>query len=204
MTTTCPETSTTSVASLHDASTRLSQAALTLELLTRLTPPTAERWSHDWPFFAHAHQLAPAQAQGGGEWTTWLLMGGRGAGKTRAGAEWVRAQVEAAALAAAPAPLRIALIGQNAHEVREVMVEGVSGLLGVHPARARPDWQPSRRRLEWPCGAVAHTFSADDPESLRGSQFHLAWADEFAKWRYAEAAFDMLQFGLRLGAHPRA
>ncbi len=83
------------------------------------------------------------------------------------------------------------------------MVEGVSGLLAVHRARERPAWIPSRRRLEWPNGAVAQVFSAEDPESLRGPQFAAAWCDELAKWRHAEATFDMLQFGLRLGERPR-
>jgi phage terminase large subunit-like protein len=83
------------------------------------------------------------------------------------------------------------------------MIEGVSGLLAVHAAHERPSWSPSRKRLEWSNGAVAQAFSADDPESLRGPQFDAAWCDELAKWRYAEAAFDMLQFGLRLGERPR-
>jgi phage terminase large subunit-like protein len=98
---------------------------------------------------------------------------------------------------------RVALVGENEHEVREVMVEGVSGLLAVHARGERPTWIPSRRRLEWPNGAVAQAFSADDPESLRGPQFAAAWLDELAKWRHAEATFDMLQFGLRLGERPR-
>jgi phage terminase large subunit-like protein len=97
----------------------------------------------------------------------------------------------------------IALVGESEHEVREVMVEGVSGLLAVHARCARPTWIPSRRRLEWKNGAVAQAFSAEDPESLRGPQFAAAWADELAKWHHAEAAFDMLQFGLRLGEQPR-
>lgn len=97
----------------------------------------------------------------------------------------------------------IALVGESEHEVREVMIEGVSGLMSLGPREARPVWQPSRRRLEWPNGAVAHAFSAEDPDSLRGPQFAAAWCDELAKWRQAEAAFDMLQFGLRLGDRPR-
>lgn len=98
----------------------------------------------------------------------------------------------------------IALIGETEHDVREVMVEGVSGILAVHDWRERPIWIPSRRRLEWPAtGAVAQIFSAEDPESLRGPQFAAAWCDELAKWRYAESTFDMLQFGLRLGERPR-
>ena len=98
---------------------------------------------------------------------------------------------------------RIALIGETEHDVREVMVEGVSGLLAVHRRDERPQWIPSRRRLEWKNGAVAQVFSAEDPESLRGPQFSAAWCDELAKWRHAEATFDMLQFGLRLGERPR-
>ncbi len=156
-----------------------------------------------WPLFAHPHQLPPSSAQNGEPWLTWLLIGGRGAGKTRAGAEWVRAQALGIAPFAERAAERIALVGQTEHDVREVMIEGVSGILGVHPRADRPAWSPSRKRLEWANGAIAEVFSAEDPESLRGPQFHCAWSDEMAKWRQAEAAFDMLQFGLRLGQQPR-
>ena len=97
----------------------------------------------------------------------------------------------------------IALIGETEHDVREVMIEGVSGLLRISPRDQRPLWFPTRRRLEWPNGAVAQAFSAEDPEQLRGPQFDAAWCDELAKWRRAGDAFDMLQFGLRLGAGPR-
>ncbi|TWI89369.1 phage terminase large subunit-like protein [Roseibium hamelinense] len=152
---------------------------------------------HEWPLFAHDHQLPPD-----GAWTLWMLMGGRGAGKTRAGAEWVRACATAADGSASKAG-RIALIGETYADVREVMVEGVSGLLAIHPKAQRPSWSPTRRRLEWPNGAVAQGFSSEDPEALRGPQFDLAWCDELAKWRYAEETFDMLQFGLRLGQKPR-
>jgi phage terminase large subunit-like protein len=109
--------------------------------------------------------------------------------------------VRAAALADSKA--RIALIGETEHEAREVMVEGVSGLLAVHKRSERPRWTSSRRRVRWKNGAIAEIFSAEDPESLRGPQFSGAWCDELAKWRHAEATFDMLQFGLRLGARPR-
>ncbi len=159
--------------------------------------------SHQWDIFAHDHQRPPALAPNGAPWLIWLMIGGRGAGKTRAGAEWIRAQ----ALGLPPfadAPVeRIALVGETEHDAREVMIEGVSGLLAVHAAHEWPTWSPSRKRLEWPNGAVAQAFSAEDPESLRGPQFGCAWSDEMAKWRYAEAAFDMLQFGLRLGSQPR-
>jgi len=128
---------------------------------------------------------------------TWLILGGRGAGKTRAGAEWVRE------IATNDAGARIALIGETEHDVREVMVEGISGLLAVHPDEERPQWIATRRRLEWPSGAVAQIFSAENPEGLRGPQFSAAWLDELAKWRHADSTFDMLQFGLRLGGRPR-
>lgn len=155
---------------------------------------------HHWPLLGRPAQQPPATAQGGGDWLTWLVLGGRGAGKTRAGAEWVRALAFGRA---GPKAGRIALVAESLGDCREVMVEGVSGILAVHPRAERPTWEPTRRRLEWPNGAVAQGFSADDPESLRGPQFDAAWCDELAKWRYAQAAFDMLQFGLRLGARPR-
>jgi phage terminase large subunit-like protein len=104
---------------------------------------------------------------------------------------------------AGAAPLRIALVGETQMDAREVMVEGVSGLMSVHPPAERPQWLPSRRRLEWPCGAVAQVFSSEDPDALRGPQFDLAWCDELAKWRHAQETWDMLQFGLRLGTRPR-
>ncbi|MDB5630130.1 MAG: hypothetical protein JWQ51_2470 [Tardiphaga sp.] len=132
-----------------------------------------------------------------------MLIGGRGAGKTRAGAEWIRAQALGLPPFAREPVGRIALVGETEHDVREVMIEGVSGLLAIHDRAERPQWIPSRKRLQWPNGAVAYAFSAEDPQSLRGPQFGCAWSDEMAKWRYAESAFDMLQFGLRLGTQPR-
>jgi len=151
-----------------------------------------------WPFFARPDQLAPD-----GDWTVWLVMGGRGAGKTRTGAEWVRAVVAGAAHAGGPSAGRIALVGETLQDVRDVMIEGVSGLMAVHPPGEQPKWSPSLRRLVWPNGAVAQAFSSEDPEALRGPQFDAAWADEVGKWRHADATFDMLQFGLRLGERPR-
>ncbi|HEX7774923.1 MAG TPA: terminase family protein, partial [Parvibaculum sp.] len=161
------------------------------EFLASLTPPETRWLLEHWPFWARADQLAP-----GGNWTTWLVLGGRGAGKTRAGAEWIRGEVEAARAG------RIALIGETFADVREVMIDGPSGLTALG-GRARPRYEASRKRLLWPNGAVALAFSASEPDSLRGPQFDAAWADEVAKWRYAEAAWDMLQFGLRLGERPR-
>jgi phage terminase large subunit-like protein len=173
---------------------RLSAFGLTAELLALVKRRECIALLHDWETFAHPHQIEPS-----GDWTTWLLLGGRGAGKTRAGAEWVKELVRREGIKCSP----IALIGETEHDAREVMVEGVSGLLEVHGRDQRPLWIPSRRRLEWPNGAVAQVFSAEDPESLRGPQFAAAWCDELAKWRHAEATFDMLQFGLRLGGRPR-
>ncbi len=155
----------------------------------------AEALLADWPLWARAQQLPPR-----GKWVTWLMLGGRGAGKTRAGAEWVHALATGCGEAAVG---RIALVGETLADAREVMVEGVSGLLSVGRRCDRPTFQPSRRRLEWPNGAVAQLFSAADPESLRGPQFGAAWSDELAKWPEGQAVWDMLQFGLRLGARPR-
>lgn len=165
-----------------------------IEFLATLNEAEIETFNDHWLFFAHEHQTPPA-----GDWTSWLVLGGRGAGKTRAGAEWVNAIANDRMTPMSP----IALVGETEHDVREVMVEGVSGLLAAHTRSERPLWIPSRRRLEWNNGAVAQAFSAEDPESLRGPQFAAAWCDELAKWRYAEATFDMLQFGLRLGERPR-
>jgi len=131
------------------------------------------------------------------------MIGGRGAGKTRAGAEWVRQLALGDPALGLRALDRIALVGESFADVRDVMVEGVSGILGVHARHERPQWRPSNRKLTWPNGAIAQVFSAEDPESLRGPQFAFAWCDEIGKWRHARETWDMLQFGLRLGSHPR-
>lgn len=149
-------------------------------------------------FWALPHQLPPE-----GAWKTWVIMGGRGAGKTRAGAEWVRAQVEGATALTPGAARRVALVGETVDQVREVMVFGDSGILACSPPDRRPEWQASRKRLIWPNGAVAQVFSAHDPDSLRGPQFDAAWVDELAKWPKAQDAWDQLQFALRLGDNPR-
>ena len=174
-----------------------------IEFLAKLNEVEVETFTQFWEFYAHGHQEAPPAAAGGPSWTTWLVLGGRGAGKTRAGAEWVRTVARGGSIFGAEPLSPIALVGETEHDAREVMVEGVSGLLAVHQRCERPTWIPSRRRLEWSNGAVAQVFSAEDPESLRGPQFAAAWCDELAKWRHAEATFDMLQFGLRLGERPR-
>ena len=131
-------------------------------------------------------------------WRNWLLLGGRGAGKTRAGAEWTRFSVLAGGCE------RVALVGPTLGDVREVMIEGPSGLRAIEPiGRERPVYHVSRRRLEWPNGAIASVFSAEDADSLRGPQFDAAWCDEVAAWPDSEAVWDTLQMGLRLGDAPR-
>ena len=125
----------------------------------------------DWSLWARPSQLPPA-----GDWRVWLLLAGRGFGKTRSGAEWVRAQAESGAAA------RIALVAPTARDARLVMVEGESGLLKIASDRQRPVFEPSKRQLTWPNGAVATLYSADEPDRLRGPQFDAAWCDELAAW----------------------
>jgi phage terminase large subunit-like protein len=151
----------------------------------------AVRMFFDWREWARPDQLPPP-----GDWVTWLILGGRGSGKTRAGAEWVRE------MATGPKPVSpIALVGETMAEAIAVMVEGESGLLRLHPAGEQP--RLSGNRLTWPNGAEATVLSASDPDRFRGPQFAAAWCDEIAKWPDAEAAWDMLQFSLRLGSAPR-
>ncbi|MEY1555169.1 DNA-packaging protein [Yoonia sp. R2331] len=150
-------------------------------------------------FWAMPHQLAPE-----GDWRTWVILGGRGAGKTRAGAEWVRTMVEGPTQTLQGQAQRIALVGETIEQAREVMIFGESGILAMSPPAFRPDWVAGRKMLQWENGATAQLFSAFDPESLRGPQFDGAWVDELAKWPHPDEAWDMLQFGLRLGEAPRA
>ncbi|WP_244615012.1 DNA-packaging protein [Pukyongiella litopenaei] len=149
-------------------------------------------------FWALPHQLPPA-----GDWRSWVILGGRGAGKTRAGAEWVRAQVEGARPLDRGHARRVALVGETYDQVREVMIKGDSGILACSPPDRRPVWKASERKLIWDNGAEAQVFSAQDPEGLRGPQFDAAWVDELAKWKKAGETWDMLQFALRLGEHPQ-
>ncbi|MEO1720531.1 MAG: terminase family protein [Pseudomonadota bacterium] len=176
---------------------KISLAELENELAT-WPPEILDRLMADWPIWARDEQLAPINANNNEPWRTWLFLGGRGAGKTRAGAEWIRSFVHVFAGA------RIALVGETIADVLKVMVEGESGLLAVHEPATRPRVETSRNRLVWENGAIAQFFSAERPESLRGPQFHAAWCDELVKWRHADATWDMLQFGLRLGERPRA
>ena len=154
-------------------------------------------WLFD--FWALPHQVPPE-----GDWRAWVVLGGRGAGKTRAGAEWVRGMVEGATPEAPGRARRVALVGETYDQALAVMVKGESGLLACSPPDRRPRWVAGERRLVWPNGAEARLYSAHDPEALRGPQFDAAWADELAKWPKAQETWDMLQFGLRLGDHRRS
>jgi phage terminase large subunit-like protein len=156
-----------------------------------------------WQLLCRLEQRVPGVCRTHDPWTIWLMLGGRGAGKTRTGAEWVRGVALGEPDFAEPALRRIALVGETFADARNVMVEGPAGILAIHSRRERPTWSPSLRKLQWTNGAVAHVFSAEDPDSLRGPQFEAAWADELAKWRHPDETWDMLQFCLRLGAHPR-
>ncbi|HEV7233347.1 MAG TPA: terminase family protein [Sphingorhabdus sp.] len=148
--------------------------------------------SEKWTFWQRHDQAEPE-----GDWRVWLVMAGRGYGKTRMGAEW------ASALAETHPGARFALVGATIGEARQVMVEGESGLLSL-PYREPPEWEQSLRRLTWRNGAVATLYSAAEPDSLRGPQHHFAWTDEIAKWPCGVAAWDNLMLGLRLGDTPRA
>ena len=148
---------------------------------------------YDWKTWARANQLIPP----GDLWTVWLILAGRGWGKTRCGAEFVRYHVEKGLAG------RVALIAEDAGDARDVMIEGESGILAIsHPA-CKPTFVPSKRRIEWPNGAIATIYSDNDPETLRGPQHDLAWVDELAKFRNAEDMWSNLMFGLRLGQKPR-
>jgi len=143
----------------------------------------------DWRFWARPEQLAPD-----GDWKIWLLLGGRGSGKTRAGAEWIAEAI------ATERMKRVALIGATHHDARSIMVEGPAGLLACSQGAL---YEPSNRRVLWPSGAMANVLSADESDSIRGHQFDGAWADEFCKWPDPQAALDMLLMALRLGDDPR-
>jgi phage terminase large subunit-like protein len=141
--------------------------------------------------------LRPDQRPPAGDWAIWLLLAGRGFGKTRAGAEWLLA------LAAEPPPKRLALIGASYEAARAVMVDGESGLLARAPRDAGLSYEPSRRRLAWANGSQALIFSGGEPDALRGHQFNAAWGDELAHWPAGEAVLANLRLALRLGVSPR-
>ena len=151
----------------------------------------ADALEASWPAIARPNQLPPP-----GSWQVWLLLAGRGFGKTRTLAEWVCQQT------ASGQARRIAPVAATAADARDVLVEGQSGILAVSPPWFRPVYEPSKRRLTWPNGAMATTFSAEEPERLRGPQHDAAICDELGSWSRPET-WNMLQFGLRLGRHPR-
>jgi phage terminase large subunit-like protein len=152
----------------------------------------------DWNFWGRPEQQEPD-----GDWSTWLILAGRGFGKTRTGSEWVRKIMCGPTPLAAGRVQRLALVAETAADARDVMTEGPAGILAVHPPGHRPKYSPSIRRLTWPNGSQATLYSAEDPEQLRGPEHEAAWSDETAKWRYAQETWDMLQFGLRGGNDPR-
>ena len=154
-----------------------------------------------WLYWARKSQQLPPE---GVPFRNWLILGGRGAGKTRAGAEWVRALALGIFEPVFRQCSRIAIVAANFDEARLVMIEGASGLLSVHPDFERPKYEPSKRTLTWKNGAIAQVFSAEEPEGLRGPQFDAAWCDELAKWKKADAAWMNLQMALRLGDVPQA
>ena len=177
-------------------------ASLTLDerkrLFAGLSPAQLEAHLYNWKHWGRAEQQTPP-----GDWHIWLILAGRGAGKTRSGAEWVRSTVCGSTPLAAGQYKRFAIIAETAADARDVIVEGDSGILAVHPPAFRPKFERTKRRLTWPNGAVATMYNATEPDQLRGPQHDAAWCDELAKWRYAQETWDMLQFGLRLGDNPR-
>lgn len=160
-------------------------------LIANLSLDDATAILYDWVSWARANQIEPS-----GDWLTWLILAGRGFGKTRSITEWAKTQAEN------NPGSRGAMVGSTAGDVRDVLIEGESGIMNISPPWFMPHYEPSKRRLTWPNGSVATTYSADEPNRLRGPQHHWAVCDELAAWRYPEA-WDMLMFGLRLGERPR-
>jgi len=163
------------------------------EFLGSLSTQEQAAFNYDWGFWARRAQIAPS-----GNWRYWMPLAGRGWGKTRVGAEWVRDLVERGV----PKKFGIALVGATVDDARDVLVEGESGLLNISPPWFKPEWIPSKRMLVWPNGEWARTYSGERPDRLRGKQHAYAWADELAAWRYQET-WDQLMLGLRLGSNPQ-
>ncbi|QDP56989.1 MAG: putative terminase [Prokaryotic dsDNA virus sp.] len=160
--------------------------------LSSLSPEQKAKLRWDWDFWARPNQLPPE-----GDWNTWVVLAGRGFGKTRMGSEWVRR------LAHENPGCRIALVAETAADARDVMIKGDSGLLNVDPTLDDDCWSPTNRCLSWPNGSKAYTYNGTTPDQLRGPQHHFGWVDELAKFEYMQDAWDQLQFGLRLGEHPQ-
>lgn len=161
------------------------------DLLAGLGPEQLQALRFDWNVWARQSQISPAEP-----WDTWLILSGRGWGKTRVGCEMVRAWAKVPGT-------RIAVVGRTSADCRDTLVEGESGILACCPPDDRPLYEPSKRRVTWRNGSQATTYSADEPDVLRGPQHHKALADELASWEYAQEAWDNLAFGLRLGVHPQ-
>ena len=170
------------------------------EVLSNLSATQLKQLKFDWSFWARPEQLAPP-----GDWNTWFLNAGRGFGKTRTGAEWCREQVKRGLK-------RGAAVASTNSDIERVMVKGESGFLNICSPDDKthrgakmgfPEWSPTKRTLTWENGAKIEFYSAEEPERLRGPQFHYAWADELAAWNKDQDTWDMLQFCLRLGKHPR-
>lgn len=162
------------------------------EWLQALSPEERAELNYQWKFWARPNQLAPE-----GDWNTWVVLAGRGFGKTRLGSEWIRH------LAHTYPGCRIALVAETAADARDVMIKGDSGLLACDPTLSEDSWSPTNRCLSWPNGSKAFTYNGTTPDQLRGPQHHFGWVDELAKFEYMQEAWDQLQFGLRLGEHPQ-
>lgn len=160
--------------------------------LADLSPAVLAKLKYDWDFWARPNQLPPP-----GDWNTWVVLAGRGFGKTRMGSEWIRRKAEE------NPGCRIALIAETAADARDVMILGDSGLVNVDPNLTPDSWSPTNRRLTWPNGSQAWCYNATEPDQLRGPQHHFAWVDELAKFRHDQELWDQVQFGLRLGTHPQ-
>lgn len=182
------------------------------ELLGTLSEQEAEQLQYLWKFWARPEQLepgTPGAAIQRTDWTTWLVLAGRGYGKTKTGAEFVRSNVCGSTPLTGGGYGRVALVGETASDARHVMVEGGSGILAVHPKDHRPEYSPANRKLTWPNGAVAYHYNATEPDQLRGPEHDLSWEDELAKWDKIstddseENTHNMLMFGLRLGERPK-
>lgn len=166
--------------------------------LKSLSQAELESLRYDWKFWGRPDQQTPE-----GDWSIWLMLAGRGWGKTRTGSEWVRSIGTGSTPLTGGQYSHIAIVGETAADNRDVIVEGPAGILATHPREFRPKYTPSNRRLTWPNGTIGSLYNATEPDQLRGPQHGAAWLDELAKWRYAQETWDMLQFGLRMGDKPK-
>ena len=170
------------------------------KMLSALSESECEALFYDWEFWARPSQLPPKV-----DWFFWLVLAGRGYGKTRMAAEWIRSQVEGISPLTAPknAPERIALVADTILDGRATMIEGESGIISCFPPDFRPSFEVTSRKLIWPNGIQAFLYSSEAPDQLRGPQHHIAWGDEIAKWGHGEEVWSNLLFGLRLGTAPK-